>query len=56
MDGGSKTTGVLFRLLGYKNGDRYEGEFKNGEIKGIGIYYYSNGDVEIKTYLEGIKI
>ena len=29
------------------NGDRYEGDFRNGKFEGQGIYYYSNGDREI---------
>ena len=32
------------RILKYSNGDKYEGEFKNGIREGYGIYYYSNGD------------
>ena len=27
-----------------KNGDRYEGEWKNGKIEGKGIYCRNNGD------------
>ena len=28
----------------YKNGDRYEGQFKNDKMEGKGIYYYNNGN------------
>ena len=28
------------------NGDRYEGEFKNGKREGKGIMYYNNGKIE----------
>ena len=33
-----------FGIIYYKNGDIYEGEFKNNKLDGIGIYYYKNGD------------
>ncbi len=32
--------GIFF----YNNGERYEGEYKNGAADGRGIYYYLNGD------------
>ena len=28
----------------FHNGDRYEGEHRNGNGEGKGIYYYYNGD------------
>ena len=28
----------------YKNGDRYDGEWKNDDREGMGILYYKNGD------------
>ena len=28
----------------YNNGDRYEGDWRNGKKEGKGIYYYNNGD------------
>ena len=28
----------------YNDGDRYEGDFKNGKREGKGIEYYNNGD------------
>ena len=28
----------------YYNGNKYEGDWENDEIKGKGIYYYKNGD------------
>jgi hypothetical protein len=31
-------------VVSYPNGDRYEGEFKNGLLDGWGVYYYRNGD------------
>ena len=33
-----------FGIIYYKNGDIYEGEFKNNKLDGIGIYYFKNGD------------
>lgn len=30
----------------YKNGDRYDGEWKNWNKEGQGIYYFSNGKIE----------
>lgn len=27
----------------YANGDRYEGDFVNGNKEGYGTYYYNNG-------------
>ena len=26
------------------NGDRFEGDYKNGKYEGKGIYYFNNGD------------
>jgi hypothetical protein len=31
-------------VVGYPNGDRYEGEFKDGLLNGWGVYYHRNGD------------
>lgn len=31
-------------VVTFPNGDRYEGEFKDGLLDGWGIYYYRNGD------------
>ena len=28
----------------WNDGDRYEGEWRNGKKEGKGIYYYNNGD------------
>ena len=28
----------------YSNGNKFEGEYKNGQKEGYGVYYYSNGD------------
>ena len=39
-----------------KNGDRYEGDFKNDIMEGKGIYYYKNGDREIGDYLNDKKV
>ena len=35
----------------YKNGDRYEGDVKNGKREGKGILYFKNGDREMGDYL-----
>jgi hypothetical protein len=46
----------------YSNGDKYEGEFANGEKHGKGAYFYSTGDMyklffNIKVTMEtGSKI
>ena len=40
----------------YSNGDRYEGDCKNGFREGKGIYYYNNGDREMGDYMNGKKI
>ena len=34
----------------WNNGDRYEGDHRNGLKEGKGIYYYSNGDREMGDY------
>ena len=34
----------------YKNGDRYEGDWKNDKKEGKGIYYYKNGDREMGDF------
>mgnify|MGYP001131685251 CR=1 FL=1 len=31
-------------ILSYADGDRYEGEWKNGKMHGKGVYVYANGD------------
>lgn len=31
-------------VVTFPNGDRYEGEFKDGLLHGWGVYYYANGD------------
>ena len=38
------------------DGDRYEGDYKNDNPEGKGIYYYKNGDREMGDYLNGKKI
>ena len=40
----------------YNDGDRYEGDFKNGNFEGKGIYYYKNGDRRMGNYLNDKKI
>jgi hypothetical protein len=34
-----------YGVIEYANGDRYEGNWKNGERSENGVYEYSNGDV-----------
>lgn len=29
----------------YSNGDKYDGDFKDGEKSGKGVYKYSTGDI-----------
>ena len=37
---------LIFRVIikEYDNGDKYDGEWKNGKKEGKGIFYYNNGD------------
>ena len=42
---------TIFKKVEYFNGDRYEGEFKNGKREGKGIRYFNNGDREMGDYL-----
>ena len=37
-------------ILYYINGSRYEGDFKNCKLEGIGIYYYNNGECKGDIY------
>ncbi len=39
----------------WSDGERYEGEFKNGKFNGKGTYYYKDGATFIGTYLNGKK-
>ena len=36
-----------------ENGDRYEGEWKEGRKYGSGIYYFQNGDVYEGYFIDG---
>ena len=38
----------------WNDGDRYEGEWKNDDTHGKGIYYYSNGSREMGDYADGL--
>ena len=40
----------------WKNGDRYEGDWKNDIREGKGIYYSKSGNIEIGEYLNGESI
>ena len=40
----------------WNNGDRYEGEWKNDNKEGKGIYYYSNGDRMMGDFFNGKPI
>ena len=41
--------------MNINNGDRYEGDYKNGKREGKGIYYYKNGDREMGDWKDGKK-
>lgn len=41
--------------LSYTNGDKFEGEIKNGIREGFGTYYYHNGDKYEGMWLKGKK-
>lgn len=41
--------------LSYTNGDKFEGEIKNGIREGYGTYYYHNGDKYEGMWLKGKK-
>ena len=40
----------------YKNGDRYEGDYKNDKKEGKGIIYYNNGNREMGDFLNGKQV
>ena len=40
----------------YNNGNRYEGDWKNGHREGKGILYYNDGDREMGNYLNGKRV
>ncbi len=41
-----------YGVMRYANGDRYEGDFKNGKQSGDGTYYWVNGDKYEGMFLE----
>ena len=43
------------RIIKYLNGDKYEGEFKNGNREGYGLYYYSDGNKYEGEFKNGNK-
>lgn len=42
-------------LLMFPNGEKYEGEFRNGLCHGWGVYYYANGDKYEGEFDNGLK-
>ena len=39
----------------YSNGNRYEGEFRNGKPDGKGVYTWANGEVYEGEWKMGLK-
>lgn len=39
----------------WKDGDTYEGDFKNGRINGTGKFVWSDGDIYEGNYINGVK-
>ena len=39
----------------YKNGNKYEGEWKKSKKEGKGIYYYKNGNIYDGEFKDGKK-
>ncbi|MDI6774510.1 MAG: hypothetical protein QME60_03825 [Verrucomicrobiota bacterium] len=42
-------------MVSFPNGDRYEGEFKNGMFNGWGAYWYANGDKYEGDFLDDMR-
>lgn len=42
-----------FIYLSSPNGDVFEGEYKDGEVNGVGTYTYKSGKVEQREYKMG---
>ena len=42
-------------ILYWKNGDRYEGQVKNGKMHGKGKYYYKDGKIYEGIFINGKK-
>ena len=53
-----KEIGKIINIKGifyFNNGNRYEGDFKDGKAEGKGIYYYNNGsryEGDLKNWLK----
>jgi hypothetical protein len=45
-----------FNVYTYDNGDRYEGEWKNGERHGKGTMDYADGNKYTGTWVNGEKL
>jgi SH3-like domain-containing protein len=39
----------------YSNGEKYDGEFKNGEINGVGSYTYLDGSKYVGEFADGVR-
>lgn len=42
-------------ILSWRDGEKYDGTFKDDELDGTGVYYYANGDRYEGQFKNGVK-